>query len=257
MKINKLFDLTGKIAMITGGSRGLGKEMAIGLGEAGAKVAITARREQWLVPAYEEIRGLKIGCLALKGDVSNQQNVKQWVNEVLNKWNRIDILVNNAGITWGADPCEMPLDKWSMVINTNLTGLFLCCQEVGKQMLKQGGGVIINISSATGMLGVDPQVMQAIGYQASKAGIIAVTKQLAVEWAPYNIRVNAIAPFFFPTRISEAIVGKKDDKLLPYIPMGRVGREGELKGVVVFLASEASSYITGQVICVDGGATAW
>jgi NAD(P)-dependent dehydrogenase (short-subunit alcohol dehydrogenase family) len=257
VKISKLFDLTGKTAMITGGSRGLGKEIAIGLGEAGAKVAITGRREQWLDPAYEEIRDLKIDCLAMKGDVSNQKDVKQWVNEVLNKWNRIDIIVNNAGITWGAGPCEMPLDKWNMVINTNLTGLFLCCQEVGKQMLEQGGGVIINTSSTTGILGVDPQVMQAIGYQASKGGIIAVTKQLAVEWAPFNIRVNAVAPFFFSTRLSEAIVGKKDDKLLPHIPMGRAGREGELKGVVVFLASEASSYITGQVICVDGGATAW
>jgi NAD(P)-dependent dehydrogenase (short-subunit alcohol dehydrogenase family) len=257
MKVNKLFDLTGKVALVTGGSRGLGKEMAIGLGEAGAKVAITARREQWLTPAYEEIKGLKIECLALKGDISNQQDVKQWLNEILNKWNRIDILVNNAGVTWGADPSEMPLDKWNMVLNTNLTGTFLCCQEVGRQMLKQGGGVIINISSTTGLLAVDPQVMQAIGYQASKAGIIALTKQLAVEWAPHNIRVNAIAPFFFPTRISAAVVGKKDDELLPRIPMGRVGREGELKGVAVFLASEASSYITGQVICVDGGATAW
>lgn len=257
MHVMKLFDLTGKVALITGGSRGLGEEMAVGLGEAGCKVAITARRDQGLNPVCEKIKSLGSECLALKGDVSNQESVKQFVNEVINKWGKIDILVNNAGISWGAAPLEMPLDKWKEVIDINLTGSFLCCQEVGRGMLKQGSGVIINISSTGGLFALDPKVMQAIGYQSAKAGLIAITKQLAVEWASYGIRVNAIAPFFFPTRMSKGLIERGSDKLLSLVPMGRIGHENELKGAVVFLASDASSYITGQVLIVDGGATAW
>jgi gluconate 5-dehydrogenase len=257
MKVTELFELSGKVAIVTGGSRGLGREMAIGLGEAGAKVAITGRREQWLNPTYEEIKGLGIECLALKSSVSNQEDVRRIVAEIVDKWGRIDILVNNAGITWGALPHEMPLDKWEEVMDTNITGMFICCQEVGKRMMEQGGGVVINVASTTGLFAVDPQVMQAIGYQASKGAVIALTKQLAVEWAPYNIRVNAIAPYIFSTRMTKAIIEKAGDRILQHIPMGRIGREEDVKGVAVFLASEASSYITGQIICLDGGATAW
>ncbi|MBN2187050.1 MAG: glucose 1-dehydrogenase [Dehalococcoidia bacterium] len=257
MHVAKLFDLTGKVAIVTGGSRGLGKEMSIGLGEAGAKVAITARREQWLMPACEEMESLNIDCLALKGDVTRQADVKQFVSETVAKWGRVDILINNAGISWGAPAEEMPLDKWDAVVATNLTGLFMCCQEVGKQMIGQGGGIIINTSSIAGLFGIDPQVMQAVGYHASKGGVISMTKQLAVEWARHNIRVNAIAPFFFRTRMATGVIEQAGEGLLRQIPMGRIGKEGEVKGVVVFLASDASSYITGQVICVDGGAAAW
>lgn len=257
MKVHELFDLTGKVAIVTGGSRGLGREMAIALGEAGARVAITARREQWLTPAYNELTDLGIECLALKADVSNPEQVRNMVEQTLKKWGRIDILVNNAGITWGAPPEEMPLEKWETVLDTNAKGTFLCSQEVGRVMIKEGGGNIINIASTTGQLAVDPRVMQAIGYQASKAAIIAVTRQLAVEWAKYNIRVNAIAPYFFATRLTEEVIARSEKELIEHIPMSRAGREGELKGVIVFLASEASSYITGQVIAVDGGMSAW
>lgn len=255
--VSELFNLAGKIAIVTGGSRGIGREIAIGLGEAGAKVTITARREEWLTPAQEEVKGLGIECLAVKADIGKLEDVKHLVAETLERWGKIDILVNNAGITWGAPPEDMPLDKWDAVLNTNAKGALICSQQVGKQMMKQGGGNIINVASTTGLLAVDPRAMQAIGYQASKAAIIAMTKQLAVEWAKYSIRVNAIAPFFFKTRMTEDVIQRSVDELIQHIPMGRFGQEGELKGTVLFLASDASSYITGQVINIDGGMSAW
>ncbi|MFH1382168.1 MAG: glucose 1-dehydrogenase [Chloroflexota bacterium] len=254
---SEIFKLTDKVAIVTGGSRGLGEEIAIGLGESGAKVVITARRDEWLVPTYDKIKQLGIDCLAVKADVSDVEGVKQIVTETLRQWGKIDILVNNAGISWGALPEEMPLDKWDMVMNTNAKGTLICSQLVAKEMMKSGGGNIINVSSSTGLFAVDPRGMQAIGYQASKAAVAIMTKQLAVEWAKYNIRVNAIAPYFFKTRMTKSLLEKTEKELLQFVPMGRLGQEGELRGTVIFLASEASSYITGQVIAVDGGQTAW
>ena len=257
MDIGEIFNISGKIAIVTGGSRGIGKEIAIGLGEAGAKVTITARREEWLTPACEELKGLGIESLAIKADMTNSGDVKRFLAETLQRWGKIDILVNNAGITWGAPTEDMPLDKWDAVLNTNAKGTLICSQQVGKEMMKQRGGNIINVASTAGLLAVDPKAMQAIGYQASKAAIIVMTRQLAVEWAKYNIRVNAIAPFFFTTRMTEDITRRAEKNLVQHIPMGRLGRDGELKGVILFLASEASSYITGQVLNVDGGMSAW
>ena len=257
MHISELFSLSGKVAIVTGGSRGIGKEMAIGLGEAGAKITITARREEWLIPAYEELKALGIECLAVKADIAEPEDVKRFLAETLQRWGRIDVLVNNAGITWGAPPEDMPLDKWDTVLKTNANGTFICSQEVGKQMIKQGGGNIINVASTTGLLAVDPRVMQAIGYQASKAAIVVMTKQLAVEWAKYNIRVNAIAPFFYLTRLTKDVTQRSEKEIVQHIPMGRLGQEGEVQGAALFLASEASSYITGQVIKLDGGMSAW
>ena len=255
--VDELFNLAGKVAIITGGSRGIGKEIAVGLGEAGAKVIITARREQWLTPTCEELEGLGVECLPIVADIARLGDVKRLVAEALQRWGKVDILVNNAGITWGAAPEDMPLDKWDAVLDTNAKGTFICSQQVGPQMMKQRGGNIINVASTTGLLAVDPRAMQAIGYQASKAAIIAMTKQLAVEWAKHNIRVNAIAPFFFKTRMTESVTQRAADELIQHIPMGRFGQEGELKAAVLFLASDASSYITGQVINIDGGMSAW
>ena len=257
MHAKDLFSLSGRIAIVTGGSRGLGKEIAIGLGEAGAKVVITARREEWLMLTYEELKGLGIECLAIRTDISKVEDVERLVAETLQRWGRIDILVNNAGITWGAPPQEMPLDRWDTVLNVNAKGTLICSQEIGKEMIKQGGGNIINVASTTGLLAVDPTVMQAIGYQASKAAIIIMTKQLALEWAKYNIRVNAIAPFFFTTRMTKDITQRAEKEIIQHIPLGRLGQEGELKGAILFLAGEASSYITGQVINIDGGMSVW
>lgn len=257
MHISKLFDLSGKVAIVTGGSRGLGKEIAVGLGEAGARVTITARREEWLTPAYEELKGLGIDCLSVKADIAKVEDVERLVAETLQRWGKIDILVNNAGVTWGTPAEDMSLEKWDVVMNTNAKGTFICCQQIGKEMIKQGGGNIVNVASISGRLAVDPRFMQAIGYQASKAAVIIMTKQLAVEWAKHNIRVNAIAPFVYPTRMAQGMIQKKEKEIIGHVPMGRLGREGELKGVVLFLASEASSYITGQTINIDGGMSAW
>lgn len=257
MHIRELFNLTDKVAIVTGGSRGLGKEMAIGLGEAGAKVAITARREQWLAPAKQELEGLGIECLPIIADVSNVDSVKNMVAKTMGRWGKIDILVNNAGVVWAAPFLEMPLEKWDSVMNTNARGILICCQGVGKEMIKQKSGNIINISSTIGVVGLDPNVGQMIGYQASKAAVIIMTKQLAIEWAVHNIRVNAIAPLFFSTRLTEALIERTQEDIIKWIPMRRIGKEGEIEGVAVFLASEASSYMTGQVLYLDGGATAW
>ena len=257
MHIRELFDLTDKVAIVTGGSRGLGKEIATGLGEAGAKVAITARREQELMSTNQELESMGIECLPIVADVSEVGDVKRTLARTLERWGKVDILVNNAGVVWAAPPDQMTLDKWDYVMNINARGTFICCQEIGKEMIKQKSGNIINISSTVGVTGVDPNSGQFIGYQASKAAIIIMTKQLAVEWAVHNIRVNCAAPSFLATRLTNALIKRTGENMVRWIPMGRVGRPDEIKGTAVFLASEASSYITGQVICLDGGTTAW
>ncbi len=257
MHVRELFDLTGKTAIVTGGSRGLGKEIAIALGEAGAKLAITARREQWLVDTREELRKAGIQCLSIVADVSEVEGVKRMVAQALEEWGKIDILVNNAGVVWADPPEEMSLDRWDYVMNINARGTFICCQEVGREMIKRKQGNIINISSAVGVSAVDPKSGQFIGYQASKAAINIMTKQLAVEWGPHNIRVNALAPSFLSTRLTDALIARTGENMIRWTPLGRIGRPDEIRGPVLFLASDASSYISGQIICLDGGTTAW
>jgi len=253
----QLFDLSGKMAIVTGGSRGLGKEIAIALGEAGARVAITARRAEGLTATRDELQEMGIECVAIVADVSEVEGVRTTLAETMNTWGRVDILVNNAGVVWAAPPEEMTLDRWDYVMNINARGTFICCQEVGREMIKRGAGNIINVSSAVGVAAVDPESGQFIAYQASKAGINIMTKQLAAEWGVHNIRVNAIAPSFLSTRLTDALIERTGGNMLRWIPMGRIGRPDEVRGAIVFLASEASSYITGQVICIDGGTTVW
>jgi NAD(P)-dependent dehydrogenase (short-subunit alcohol dehydrogenase family) len=257
MNVRELFDLTGKVAIVTGGSRGLGKEIASALGEAGARVVITARREQWLSEAHKELECGGVDCLSIVADSSEVEGVKKMVSETLKKWGEIDILVNNAGVVWAASPEQMTLDKWDYVVNINARGTFICCQEVGREMIRQKHGNIINISSVAGVAAVDPKSGQFIAYQASKAAINIMTKQLAVEWGPHNIRINAIAPSFLSTRLTDALIARTGENMKRWIPLGRIGRPDEIRGAVVFLASEASSYITGQILCLDGGTTAW
>ncbi len=257
MHVRDLFDLTGKVAIVTGGSRGVGKEIATALGEAGAKLAITARREEWLTLTQKELEGMGIECSSVVADVSEVEGVKKMVAKTLEKWGKIDILVNNAGVVWAAPPEQMSLDKWDYVMNTNARGTFICCQEVGREMIRQKHGNIINISSAVGVSAIDPKSGQFISYQASKAAINIMTKQLAVEWGPHNIRVNVIAPSFLSTRLTDALIARTGENMKRWIPLGRIGRPDEIRGAVVFLASEASSYVTGQILCLDGGTTAW
>lgn len=257
-RIQALFDLTGKVAIVTGGSRGLGLEMAEGLGEAGAKVIITARRAPDLHAAEAHLRALGIEVFAFQGSVADPATVQQLVQAALARFGRIDILVNNAGISWGAPTLEMPLEKWQAVIDTNLTGAWVLSQAVCQVMVSQGqGGRIINIASVAGLQGSPPSHLSAIGYHASKAGLVGLTRTLATHMGPHNILVNAICPGFFPTKMTKGVLEKAGDELGQAAPLGRIGRPGELKGVAVFLASAASSYITGQVLPVDGGSTAW
>jgi len=254
--VRALFDLTGKVALVTGGSRGLGKQMAEGLAEAGAAVYLLARRKQWLEPTLEEFTSRGFRAAGAECDVSEPEQVKEAVRRTIGELGRLDILVNNAGVTWGAPAEEMPVEKWRMVLDINLTGAFLFSQEAGRHMIAQGGGNIIHIASINALTGGLPmQEISAAGYVASKGGLVALTRELASKWARYGIRVNGIAPGYFASRLTEKIWDKAEALLQSSVPMGRGGSEDELKGVAVFLASEASGYMTGQTLVVDGGTT--
>jgi gluconate 5-dehydrogenase len=253
--INQLFDLKGKVALVTGGSRGLGREMAEGLAEAGASLMLLARREQWLTPTVEEFRGRGFRCEGALCDVSSADEVHRAVERTLEAFGRIEILVNNAGVTWGEPAEDLPLDRWKMVLDVNLTGAFLFSQAAGREMLKRGSGNIINVASIAGLVGTMENGQHIAAYVAAKGGLIALTRELGAKWARRGVRVNAIAPGFFPSRMTERVLEAAQSEIEAGVPMGRVGREGELKGVAVFLASDASSYITGQTIVVDGGTT--
>jgi NAD(P)-dependent dehydrogenase (short-subunit alcohol dehydrogenase family) len=252
--IGELFDLTGRVAIVTGGSRGLGEEMAEGLAEAGAALMICARREQWLTPTLDSLRARGFAIDGMVCDVSDPAQVQAVVHRTMAIHGKVDILINNAGIAWAAEPESMPVDKWQKVIDTNLTGTFLFSQAAGREMLKRESGCIINIASIAGMTG-SVSTSHWAGYAASKAGIVGLTVELAATWARKGIRVNAIAPGYFHSRLADPAIVHAEPQIKATSPIPRVGNPGELKGVAVFLASDASSYITGQTIVVDGGRT--
>jgi gluconate 5-dehydrogenase len=256
MRVQDLFDLTGHVAIVTGGSRGLGLEIAEALGEAGASVVITARRVPWLEEAQRHLEALGIDVVSRAADVTDPAAAEALVREVADSRGRLDILVNNAGTSWGAPPESMPLDKWHAVFETNVTGPFLLSRAAFPHLAAGGRGRIINVASIVGLVGTLPDVLDAAGYSASKGALISLTRDLAVKWARHGITVNALAPGFFPTRLSEPVIARAGDALTRSIPLGRTGRPGELKGAALFLASAASDYVTGQVLSVDGGATA-
>jgi gluconate 5-dehydrogenase len=253
--LKELFDLTGKVALVTGGSRGLGKEIAEGLAEAGASLMLLARREQWLTPTITEFRERGFNCDGSVCDVANPDQVQAVVDKTIETYGQIDILINNAGVTWGEPAEEVSFEKWKMVIDINLSGAFLFSQKVGREMLKRKSGNIINVASVAGIIGQMEDGQHIVGYVAAKGGLIAMTRELAAKWAKRGIRVNGIAPGYFPSRMTEKVLEHAQSQIEAQAPMGRVGREGELKGVAVFLASPASGYITGQTIVVDGGTT--
>jgi len=252
--IQQLFDLSSRVAIVTGGSRGLGLEIAEGLAESGASLMLCARREQWLTPAIDALRGRGFRVEGGQCDVSDPKQVERIVSTALEKLGPIDILVNNAGISWGEAPETMSLDQWKRVLDTNLTGAFLFAQAAGREMLKKGSGSIINIASVAGMRSSVGGPHYA-GYVASKAGLMGLTRELAASWGPHGIRVNAIAPGFFHSRLADPVIGLVEPSIRTRNPIPRVGDAGEIKGLAVFLASDASSYITGQAIAVDGGGT--
>jgi NAD(P)-dependent dehydrogenase (short-subunit alcohol dehydrogenase family) len=256
VNVKQLFDLTGRVAIVTGGSIGLGRQMAEALAEMGSHVVLCARQQERCLQAARELQKHGVKALALACDVKSQTSIQGVVDATLSEFGQIDILINNAGISWGAPAEEMRLEDWNKVIETNLTGTFLCAQAVGKIMIRQGRGKIMNIASVAGLGGAPPE-LPAIGYHASKGGVISFTKDLACKWAMHNIQVNAIAPGWFPTHMSNRVLEHHKELFLSQIPLRRFGDEHDLKGAAVFLASDASNYITGHVLVVDGGQSAW
>ena len=254
MNVKKLFDLSGKVAVITGGSRGLGLQMAEALGEMGAKVVITARKAGELEEAKAHLKGQGIDALTVVNDLQNTDSVQPMVEQVLKGQKQIDILVNNAGAAWGAPAEDHPLDAWYKIINLNLTAVFLMSQTVGRlSMIPRKYGRIINLASIAGLVGTDPRMMPTIAYNASKGGVVNFTRSLAVEWAHHGITVNAIAPGVFPSKMSQGMIDKAEQIIMEITPMKRLGTDFDLKGLAVLLASDASAYITGQIVAVDGG----
>ena len=255
MNIKQLFDLSGRVAIVTGGSVGLGRQMAEGLAEMGANLVLCARKKERCLQAAEELKSLGVEVLALGCDVKDPASIEAVADATVKQFGRIDILVNNAGTSWGAPMEAMTLEQWNKVIETNLTGTFLFSQAVGKVMIAQRRGKIINIASVAGLRGSPPS-FSAIGYSASKGGVIIFTKDLACKWGMHNIQVNAIAPGWFPTDMSGKIIERNRELLLAGIPAGRFGGPDDLKGACVYLASDASNFMNGNILVVDGGQSA-
>ena len=252
--INELFNLKDRVAIVTGGSRGLGQEMAEGLAEAGASLMLCARRDEWLTPTVDAFRARGFTVEGMLCDVSKAADVQAVVDKTVSRFGKVDVLINNAGVTWAAEPEDLPLEKWQKVVDINLTGAFLFAQAAGRDMLKREWGRIINIASIAGMH-ASVNGPHYAPYAATKAGLIGLTKELAVSWARKGIRVNAIAPGFFHSRLADGAIAMNETAIKASSPIPRVGDAGELKGVAVFLAADASNYITGQTIVVDGGRT--
>ena len=258
MSIRNLFDLSGKAAIVTGGSRGIGLQMAAALGEMGAKVAITARKQDELDDARAHLESLGIQCMTVAADLSEFTAIPGIVDAVLLRWRQIDILINNAGCSWAAPAEEYPDDSWRKVMSLNIDAQFFISREVGKRsMIARKCGKIVNIASIAGLYGNPPEWnMQTMAYNTSKGALINMTRALAAEWGKYNINVNAICPGFFPSKMSKVVLERIERSVLALTPLGRLGGDEDLMGSVVFLASEASRHVTGQALAVDGGCTA-
>ena len=256
MNVKQLFDLQGRVALVTGGSRGLGLQMAEALGEAGARLALTARKKDELDGAVAHLKERGIEATAWVCDLGRREQVAPMVGEVLAKLGKIDILVNNAGTTWGAPAEDHPLEAWDKLVNLNLTGTFLASQLAAKKsMIPSKWGRIVNIASVAGLMASDPRVVRTVAYNATKHGVVGLTRQCAAEWGEHGITVNAICPGFFPSKMTKATLDALGKLVLETTPTRRLGNDEDLKGLVVLLASEASRHITGQAIAVDGGAT--
>jgi len=254
--VRDLFDLGGRVAIVTGGATGIGLQMADALAELGASAVLCGRDGERCERAAADLeRERGVPCLGLRCDVASAEQVTAMVSETTGRFGRVDVLVNNAGTAW-ADPVEdTPLRGWQKVVDVNLTGVFLCSQAVGRAMIERGGGKIVNIASITGLRGQPPEQLDAIAYSTTKGAVVAFTRDLAMKWARHGIAVNAIAPGWFPTDLSQPALDRSGDLLLRGIPMRRYGGDSDLKGAVAYLASAASDYVTGHTLVVDGGAT--
>ena len=257
MGVKQLFDLTGKVALVTGGSRGLGLQMAEALGEMGARLALTARKEDELSEARAHLERQGIEAFTIASDLSKFEQIPGLVEGVLGHYGKLDILVNNAGATWGARAEDYPFEAWMKVINLNVNGMFLLTQEVGKRcFIPQKSGKVIVTASIAGLRG-NPPDMGTIAYNASKGADVNFVRALAAEWGRHNINVNAICPGFFPSKMANGLLGKLGERIIAGTPLGRISGDEDLKGLVVLLASEAGRHISGQAIAVDGGSTSF
>jgi NAD(P)-dependent dehydrogenase (short-subunit alcohol dehydrogenase family) len=258
VSVRKLLDLSGKVALVTGGSRGIGLQMAEGLGEMGARVAVTARKQDELDSARAHLEAEGVECLTIAGDLAAFASIPGMVDAVMKRWGQVDILVNNAGCNWAAAAEDYPDDGWRKVMNLNVDAQFFITREVGRRsMIPRCSGKIVNIASIAGLFGNPPHwQMRTMAYNVSKGALVNMTRALAAEWGAYNINVNAICPGFFPSKMTKATLERLERDVLELTPLGRLGGDDDLKGCVVFLASEASRHITGQAIAVDGGSTA-
>jgi NAD(P)-dependent dehydrogenase (short-subunit alcohol dehydrogenase family) len=254
----ELFSLEGKTALVTGGSRGLGLQMAEALGEQGARIVISARKQEELDEAVAHLSARGIEASSIAVDLSKEANVQPFVEEALRRLGQIDILVNNAGASWGAPAEDHPLEAWDKVMNLNVRSIFLVSQAVGKlSMIPRHYGRIVNIASIAGLAGNPPGTMQTLAYNTSKGAVVNFTRTLAGEWGRYNITVNAIAPGFFPSKMTKGVFAAIGaDNLAKDAPLNRLGDDEDLKGAVVLFASDAGKHITGQTLAVDGGVSA-
>jgi NAD(P)-dependent dehydrogenase (short-subunit alcohol dehydrogenase family) len=254
----ELFSLAGKTALVTGGSRGLGLQMAQALGEQGARVVISSRKQGELDEAVAHLTSCGIDASAIAADLSQDAHVQPFVEEAIGRLGKIDILVNNAGASWGAPAEDYPAEAWDKVMNLNVRSVFLVAQAVGKlSMIPNRSGRIINISSIAGLSGNRPGTMQTLAYNTSKGAVINFTRTLAGEWGRYGITVNSIAPGFFPSKMTKGVLAALGaDALARDAPLNRLGDDEDLKGAVVLFASDAGKHITGQTLAIDGGVSA-
>ena len=253
MNVREMFNLQGKVAIITGGGKGIGLKMAEGLAEAGANIVLCSRNVENCTKAAQDLEKSGVKTLAMACDVKSPADIQNVVDKTLGEFGRLDILVNNSGVTYRSPAEDYPLEGWKEVLDTNVTGTFLCAQIAGRVMIRQKSGSIINIASVLGVVGITPDKADGIAYPTSKGAVITFTKDLAAKWAKHNIRVNALAPGWFPSDMTKLAFERNGERILTLIPMGRFGEPEELKGAVVYLASDASRYVTGIVLPVDGG----
>jgi gluconate 5-dehydrogenase len=255
--VRNLLDLKGRVSVVTGGATGLGLQMATGLAEAGSNVVICSRKLENCEQAAQAIEKLGVKALAAACDVTKPDQVEALKDATLKKFGRVDVLVNNAGRAWVAPAEEMPLDRWQQVMDLNVTAPFICSQVFGREMIKAQKGSIINIASIAGLRGRDPKAYDSVVYSTSKGALVNFTRDLAVKWARHGIRVNAICPGFFVTPLNQKLYERNKANIDSRIPLGHVGGADDLKGIAVLLASDASTFMTGTVIPVDGGTVAW
>lgn len=257
MSLRESLNLTGRKAIITGGSRGLGLQIAEALGEMGAEIVVTARRQDELDEAVAHLSKQGVRAHAIASDLGKPESVGAFAEAALARLGHCDILVNNAGTTWGAPMVEHPLDAWMKLVNLNLTGVFLLTQHIGKQsMIPRGYGRVLIVASIAGLRGNEPGTNHTIAYNTTKGGLVNFTRALAGEWGPHGITVNALAPGFFRSKMSRATLAEIEDRVVARTPLQRLGDEEDLKGAAVLFCSDAGKHITGQILAVDGGVMA-